>query len=99
MSIRPQFARMHHEMFSRDPESAYSLAHQRSDQGSNKQDKDSHDPDLKAIVSYVSSKEPIVTSLDVVKFLSETPLDEISHVFAADKVRKTKLGRELLALI
>jgi hypothetical protein len=90
---------MHHEMFSRDPESAYSLAHQRSDQASNKQDKDSHDPDLKAIVSYVSSKEPIVTSLDVVKFLSETPLDEISHVFAADKVRKTKLGRELLALI
>ena len=86
-------------MFSRDPESAYSLAHQRSDQSSIKQDRDSHDPDLKAIVSYVSSKEPIVTSLDVVKFLSETPLDEISHVFAADKVRKTKLGRELLALI
>ena len=97
MSIRPQFARMHHEMFSRDPESAYSLAHQRADQS--KQDRDSHDPDLKAIVNYVSSKEPIVTSLDVVKFLSETPLDEISHVFAADKVRKTKLGRELLALI
>ena len=54
---------------------------------------------MKAIVSYVSSKEPIVTPLDVVKFLSETPLDEISHVFVADKVRKTKLGRELLALI
>ena len=52
-----------------------------------------------AIIEYVTTKEPLVTSLDVVKFLSETPLDEISHVYRADKMRKTKLGRELLALV
>ena len=27
LPIRPQFARQHHELFSRDPESAYSQAH------------------------------------------------------------------------
>ena len=90
---------MHHELFSKDPESAYSQAQQKLNQTGCKQDKDSHDPDLMAIVGYVTTKEPVVTSLDVVKFLSETPLDEISHVYIADKMRKTKLGRELLALI
>ena len=90
---------MHHELFSRDPDSAYSQMQQKLDQLGSKQDKDSHDPDLMAIIEYVTTKEPLVTSLDVVKFLSETPLDEISHIYRADKMRKTKLGRELLALV
>ena len=100
-------------MFSRDPDSAYSQANatgasaqlggQSTSGGQNRnsgsKDRDSHDPDLKAIVGYVASKEPIVTPMDVVKFLSETPLEEMSHSAAADKVRKNRLGRELLSMI
>ena len=40
-----------------------------------------------------------MTPMDVVKFLSETPLEEMSHSAAADKVRKNRLGRELLSMI
>ena len=54
---------------------------------------------MKTIVSYVASKEPIVTPMDVIKFLSETPLEEMSHSAAADGVRKNRLCRELLSMI
>ena len=37
--------------------------------------------------------------MDVIKFLSETPLEEMSHSAAADGVRKNRLCRELLSMI
>ena len=37
--------------------------------------------------------------MDVIKFLSETPLDEMSHFALPDKTRKNTLCRELLAYI
>ena len=37
--------------------------------------------------------------MDVIKFLSETPLDEMSHFALPDKTRKNTLCRELLAFI
>ena len=57
------------------------------------------DPDLKYITSYIQQKEPIVSSMDVIKFLSETPLDEMSHFALPDKTRKNALGRELLTYV
>jgi len=57
------------------------------------------DPDLKQIVSFIMQKESVVSSLDVIKFLSETPLDEMSHFFLPDKTRKNILCRELLVFI
>ena len=57
------------------------------------------DPDLKQITSHILQKEPIVSSLDVIKFLSETALEEMSHFALPDKSRKNTLCRELLAFI
>lgn len=57
------------------------------------------DPDLKSVTSYVMQKEAVVSSMDVVKFLSETPLDEMSHFALPDKTRKNTLCRELLSFI
>ena len=37
--------------------------------------------------------------MDVIKFLSETPLDEMSHFALPDKTRKNALCRELLTYI
>ena len=37
--------------------------------------------------------------MDVIKFLSETPLDEMTHFVLPDKTRKNALGRELLTYI
>lgn len=54
---------------------------------------------MKAIVGYVASKEPVVSPMDVVKFLSETPLEEMCHSAAADRGRKNKLCRELLSMV
>mmetsp|Transcript_18264 Transcript_18264/g.22786 ORF Transcript_18264/g.22786 Transcript_18264/m.22786 type:complete len:133 (+) Transcript_18264:391-789(+) len=57
------------------------------------------DPDLKSITQYIMQKESVVSSMDVIKFLSETPLDEMSHFALPDKTRKKTLCRELLSLI
>ena len=57
------------------------------------------DPDLKQVTSYITQKESIVSSMDVIKFLSETPLDEMSHFALPDKTRKNTLCRELLSFI
>ena len=57
------------------------------------------DPDLKHITGYVLQKESVVSSIDVIKFLSETPLDEMSHFALPDRSRKNNLCRELLAFI
>lgn len=57
------------------------------------------DPDLKHILSYIQQKEPFVSSMDVIKFLSETPLDEMSQFALPDKTRKNTLVRELLKFI
>ena len=37
--------------------------------------------------------------MDVIKFLSETSLDELSHFALPDKTRKNTLCRELLTYI
>jgi len=37
--------------------------------------------------------------MDVIKFLSETPLDEMSHFALPDKTRENLLCRELLSFI
>ena len=40
-----------------------------------------------------------MSSMDVIKFLSETPLDEMSHFALPNKTRKNALGRELLTYV
>ena len=57
------------------------------------------DPDLKSITSYILQKESVVSSMDVIKFLSETPLDEMSHFALPNKTRKKTLYRELLSIL
>lgn len=57
------------------------------------------DPDLKSITSYILQKEAVVSSMDVIKFLGETPLDEMSHFSLPDKTRKKTLCRELLSIL
>ena len=57
------------------------------------------DPDMKNITGYVLQKEPLVSSIDIIKFLSETPLEELSHFALPDRSRKNTLCRELLGFI
>ena len=40
-----------------------------------------------------------MSSMDVIKYLSETPLDEMSHFALPDKTRKKTLCRELLSIL
>ena len=57
------------------------------------------DPDLKSITSQITQKESVISPLNIIKFLSETPLDEMSHFSLPDKTRKKTLCREMLSLI
>ena len=61
--------------------------------------KEIKDNELRSIINYISQKEPVVTALDVIKFLSETPLDELCHMQLSERSRKIQLCRELLSLI
>lgn len=55
-----------------------------------------HDRDLNEILDFVQTDCAHITPLDTIKFLSETPLDEMDNQHRA---RKTFLSRELHSLI
>ena len=61
--------------------------------------RDAHDPELRAVIEYVLQKEPLISALDIIKFLSETPLEELSNFGMPEKARKNRLCKELLSFI
>ena len=115
VSIRPTYTRIYQDLLARSSgesggnqqpsnqhpgEAGYSEQHSNANPASSKvKEPVVVDPDLKYITSYILQKEPIVSSMDVIKFLSETPLDEMSLYALPDKTRKNALARELLTYI
>ncbi len=55
-----------------------------------------HDRDLQEILEFVQTDMTMISPLDVIKFLSETPIEEMDNHHRA---RKTFLSRELHSLI
>ena len=81
--MRNSFSRSYNELFLSDPESAFSKMQH-------------HDRDLQEILDFVQTDWAHTSPLDVVKFLSETPLEDMDGMHRA---RKTFLCRELHSLI
>lgn len=81
--MRPTFARGYGELFLADPDSAFARMH-------------NHDRDLQEILDFVQTDQTMITPLDVIKYLSETPIEEMD---SNHRARKTFLSRELHSLI
>jgi len=81
--LRSTFNRGYSELFLTDPESHFARSI-------------THDRDLHEILDFVQTDWAHITPLDVIKFLSETPIEEMD---SAHRARKTFLCRELNSLI
>lgn len=81
--LRSSYNRSYSELFLADPDSAFSRMQ-------------NHDSDLTEILDFIQTDWAHITPLDVIKFLSETPLAEMD---SSHRARKTFLCREMHCLI